>query len=474
MRHDTCRLPSAGALLLAGACLLAGPGVSSAAPSDAARGELRGLIENVTQATRRYAATDSAGRTMDTAKILQDGTGGYLAVYHTYVGGVVRASVATSSDLLNWTFRRELGLEASQPHMVALPDGAFVVAWEQEPGNHLAFRYYASRAALLAGNASRSFDAPRHLSGCAEGTPNIYSVTLSPDIDHSTIDVGGHYFWNCDRDRQMRGTLTNFNAWTVQAQPAYDNALLHWGVGGNIGDRDAVRFRGFTYSTIEGQFVKGDFGSWRSFVYDHQTGNADPLDIRTDGGSTAFANPTITDVRAPDGRSALVVSLFLPSEGARSGEAGQLIYYRPYGTSVPNLALNRPATADSSCNGNEGPAKAVNGSTTAGNGDKWCSLGGSKWMRVDLGGVTTVGRVVVKHAAAGGELAAWNTRDFSLQVSPNGSTWSTVASIGGNTAAVTSLAFAGRSARYVRLNITTPSSNGSAAARIYELEVYER
>jgi hypothetical protein len=78
-----------------------------------------------------------------------------------------------------------------------------VLAWEQEqPGggnNHLAFRYFASRTALLAGQVARSFDAPRQLSACPEGTPNIYGITLSPDIDHSTIDIGGHYWWNCDR-----------------------------------------------------------------------------------------------------------------------------------------------------------------------------------------------------------------------------------------------------------------------------------
>jgi hypothetical protein len=62
-----------------------------------------------------------------------------------------------------------------------------VLAWEQEqPGggnNHLAFRYFASRTALLAGQVARSFDAPRQLSACPEGTPNIYGITLSPDID---------------------------------------------------------------------------------------------------------------------------------------------------------------------------------------------------------------------------------------------------------------------------------------------------
>jgi hypothetical protein len=207
-------------------------------------------------------------------------------------------------------------------------DGGFVVAWEQEPSNHLAFRYFRQREDLLGGRPARAFDAPLTLSRCAEGTPNIYSVRLSPDIDHSTIDVGGHYYRNCDLDRQQRGTLTDFRSWQAKAQPTFDDALLYWHVAGNIGDRDEFTFQTFRYGLIEGQYTRGDFASWRCFVYDYQTGNADPLTIRTDRGSTAFANPSATVLTDPRGRHAIVISLFLPHEGAGAGEVGQLIYYR--------------------------------------------------------------------------------------------------------------------------------------------------
>jgi hypothetical protein len=311
-------------------CLTASQGAPDA-PSDAARAELRGYIENVTQATgRRYGARDSAGRKMDTAKIISDPSGGYLAVYHTYLEGIPRVGLATSSDLLSWTFRRELGTRASQPYLVALPNGGFVAAWEQEPSNHLAFRYYQSRNDLLAGVAARSFDAPRSLSSCAEGTPHIDSVLLSPSIATSTIDVGAHYFWNCDRDRQQHGTLRNFNTWTTLAQPSLDEAILRFGVAGNVGDRDAAWFRGHRFGVIEGQYVKGDFGSWRPFLYDYQTGAAEEMSIRTDGGSAAFANPTLTHLVAPNGQSAVVVTAFVPSQGSAPGEAGELIFYRAY------------------------------------------------------------------------------------------------------------------------------------------------
>jgi hypothetical protein len=153
-----------------------------------------------------------------------------------------------------------------------------------------------------------------------------------------------------------------------------------------------------------------------------------------------------------------------------STEAWYTLNAIPGAATGTNLALGKPATADSSCNANEGPAKAVNGSVAGGNLDKWCSLGASKWLQVDLGSSQSVNRLVVKHAGAGGENTAWNTRDFTLQVSTNGTSWSTVATVTGNTASTTTHTITAVSARYIRLNITSPGAD--AAARIYEFEAY--
>lgn len=299
--------------------------------SDAIRDELQTMVENVTEADAYvYNARDSDGRVMDTAKIIEDPDGGYLAIYHSHIGKAFRVSIATSTDLINWTFEQELGVKASQPYILALPDGGFMVAWEQEPSNHLAFRYYSSRADLMDGVVSRSFDVPLPPSGCAEGTPNIYSVELSPDIDHSIIDVGAHYYSDCVRDLQQRGTLNNFKSWDAEAQNELDDAVMQWGVEGGIGDRDAVLYKEYLFGLIEGQFVQDKWETWRSFLYDYQTGDAEPLNIVTHGGSRAFANPTITNLRTPDGENALVVTLFIPKEGAVPGEIGELIYYKTY------------------------------------------------------------------------------------------------------------------------------------------------
>ena len=119
--------------------------------------------------------------------------------------------------------------------------------------------------ALLAGSFDRDATPARTLSNCNEGTPTIYSASLTPDIDHSVIDVGFHYQRNCDLDRRPRGRLTNFSGWTAVADTGLDAAITAAAQGrqvnGNIGDRDTVRFDNGRYPAHEVQYRKGDFGS---------------------------------------------------------------------------------------------------------------------------------------------------------------------------------------------------------------------
>jgi hypothetical protein len=113
-----------------------------------------------------------------------------------------------------------------------------------------------------------------------------------------------------------------------------------------------------------------------------------------------------------------------------SGEPVARIYefeiYAP--DSSVNLALNRPVTGTPPCSPDEGPEKAVNGSVAAGAGDKWCAQGGPLFLQVDLGAARPVTRFVVKHASAGGESEESDTRDFNIQLSSEGKTFTTVVS----------------------------------------------
>ena len=138
-----------------------------------------------------------------------------------------------------------------------------------------------------------------------------------------------------------------------------------------------------------------------------------------------------------------------------------------------NVALNKSATANGSCSASETADKAVDGSVT--NNSKWCAgaTNGQYWLQIDLGANYNISSLTLRHAGAGGEDTSWNTRDFTVQVGTSTSTLSTVVTVQGNTANVTTHPISTTSARYVRLNITNPQTNTQyVAARIYELEVY--
>ncbi len=302
----------------------------------AVKEELRGYIENVTEATGwQYNVKDSTGQPMHCLKVIADSAGGYLGVYHCRPADKWSTRVATSNDLLNWTFRKELAVNGSQPTIKASSDGGFVVAWEQEPGNHLEFAYFASLDDLLSGSPKKTFKTKRKLSACAEGTPNIYAC------DSKSVDFGFHYFSSgdiplpflCLVDRQARGTLRWSNSfwpwsWQARKERQIDAALLKYGLKGNIGDRDDIRFKGFDFLLVEGMAEFNDFSTWSTYLYDVQSEQADKLAIRTHQGSTSFGNQTITDLTLPNGQRALVMSAIIFNGPA--AETGQLIYYRIY------------------------------------------------------------------------------------------------------------------------------------------------
>ncbi|GAB3960150.1 hypothetical protein GCM10027614_81250 [Micromonospora vulcania] len=56
-------------------------------------------------------------------------------------------------------------------------------------------------------------------------------------------------------------------------------------------------------------------------------------------------------------------------------------------------------------------------------------------------------------------------------MSPDGSAWTTVAQVRGNTANVSTHQLTA-SGRYLRLNVLTPTQTTDQAARVFELEVY--
>jgi hypothetical protein len=310
----------------AGACQSTpvGPGWTFG-PRDEQRSQLVTLIEDVVGSDGHvYDAQDDVGHWMDTAKIVQlPDSEDFVAIYHSWVESeqTHHLHLATSADLLHWTWRTELARQASMGTIAYSPDGGVVLAWEQEPENHLKFAFFDSVDDMFANRPAKTFEPPRQLSTCAEGTPSLYSAT------RDALDVGFHYFRSCDLDREARGR-SDWRSWDSAAEPALDASIESHGVEGGIGDRDGpLDFGGAQYMLFEGMLERDNWETWRIFLHDVSLGSSLMLQPRTHGGSHAFTNPTIGRVTL-DGRPAMVVSLFVPGEAGVETESGQLIYYR--------------------------------------------------------------------------------------------------------------------------------------------------
>jgi hypothetical protein len=121
----------------------------------------------------------------------------------------------------------------------------------------------------------------------------------------------------------------------------------------------------------------------------------------------------------------------------------------PTNTPLPggtNLALNRPTTTSSVQSGDVG-AFAVDGLTTT----RWWALKNStlpgEFITVDLGSATSISRVVLNQGDR------WATA-FTIQVSTDGTNWTTVASTTSGVKGINTLTFPAASARYVKMNST--------------------
>lgn len=170
--------------------------------------------------------------------------------------------------------------------------------------------------------------------------------------------------------------------------------------------------------------------------------SADDVKKRLGAPAGEYAGTRVRRVRQSNGNAGVTTHVIEPSVEARfvrlnvtrpsySGEPTAKIYeFEVYGSTDlrVNLARDRPATGSSPCSPQQGPEKAVNGSVTGGQDDKWCARAGSSFLQVDLGAIRPVTRFVVKHASAGGESQEADTRDFNIQLSQDGKIFSTVVS----------------------------------------------
>lgn len=131
----------------------------------------------------------------------------------------------------------------------------------------------------------------------------------------------------------------------------------------------------------------------------------------------------------------------------------------PVDTPAGNLALNKPVTVSSTETANFPGTNAVDGSY----GSRWASAYvDPSWIRVDLGSVVSVNRVVLRWEAAYG-------RGYQIQLSNDGTNWTNVYSTTTGDGGVDDLTISG-SGRYLRMNGTARGTSWGYS--LWEIEAY--
>ena len=124
-----------------------------------------------------------------------------------------------------------------------------------------------------------------------------------------------------------------------------------------------------------------------------------------------------------------------------------LVQVTPAAAAGPLVSQGKPVTASSSESAAFPASAAVDGNL----GTRWSSaFSDPQWLQVDLGATYAVDQVSLNWEAA-------YARAFTIEVSTNATTWSTVHSTTTSAGGTQTLAVSG-SARYVRLNLTTRST----------------
>jgi hypothetical protein len=123
------------------------------------------------------------------------------------------------------------------------------------------------------------------------------------------------------------------------------------------------------------------------------------------------------------------------------------------------VSQGKPTTASSAENAGTAAANATDGST----GTRWSSaFSDPQWLRVDLGAVMNVNKVVLNWEAA-------YARAFQVQTSTDGTTWTTISSTTTGTGGVQTLNVSG-TGRYVRVNGTQRAT--AYGYSLWEFQVY--
>jgi hypothetical protein len=261
----------------------------------------------------------------------------YAAVYHNLISSTQFATyLACSTDLVAWSEHGQIHAQASQPDIRILYDNNVLYADEDKSTSspRIKVRYYATSGNVaglnsLVDNPARPPTNEKLLPHInffskADGTPEFGRIDYSGSILASKIEITHHYFNFGTRDIEAVDTFTNFSSGADATDNATNNLVTNAGGNGKIGDREVFKVGSTVYEVVEAQVnPTGDgFGSWRLFLINKNTSQIVQLKPQLAGGALSLGNPTVTFVRLPTGKDALVFTCYIFGENSGSTQIG--------------------------------------------------------------------------------------------------------------------------------------------------------
>lgn len=144
-----------------------------------------------------------------------------------------------------------------------------------------------------------------------------------------------------------------------------------------------------------------------------------------------------------------------------------MMLYNEYNNIAYNVALQHQNIEVSSATPENPVSNVVDGSFTNG----WKSAeGGEQWIMLNFGKEYTFSRYVIENAGTTYYDKTYNTKDFKVQASTDGKTWTDIDAVKGNTSDIVDKNVDPFTASYVRILVKNGGEDG--IVRIQEIELY--